>query len=101
MLTTVSELLAVLEQHRASAETTTARQASGAQTAERSRGVTIVHAGSVWISAGHAVPFSEAEFVDVTERAASPVFRRRSGKDAVIYVPTTPGMVAPFRPVKQ
>ena len=98
-LTTVNELLAVLEQRRVSATATTG-QASSAQTPARSSGITIVHAGRTWTSAGHAVPFSEAEFIGVGERTGSPVFRRRGGDATVIYVPTVPGMVAPFRAVK-
>jgi hypothetical protein len=35
--------------------------------------------------------------VRVGESAASAVFRVRGAKDETIFVPTTPGMVAPFR----
>jgi hypothetical protein len=99
MLTTVNELLQVLEQRRDTTATTTKPSSTAAP--GRSRGISILHAGRVWISAGHAVRFSEAEFVDIAESTAAPVFRRRGGDDSLIYVPTTPGMVAPFRAAKQ
>lgn len=66
-----------------------------------SRGITVEHDGRLWVSAGPAVPFIDAEFVRVGERAGSPIFRRNAtGRENVIYIPTTPGMAAPFRRVR-
>jgi hypothetical protein len=60
-------------------------------------GASIEYEGRRWVSAGRAVAFDDAQFERVGERAASPVFRARGAKDEIIFVPTTPGMVAPFR----
>jgi hypothetical protein len=68
-----------------------------APAAAPSRGITIQHAGRVWISAGPAVVFQTSEFTRVGERDGSPIFRRMRGENNVVYIPTTPGMVAPFR----
>jgi hypothetical protein len=38
--------------------------------------------------------------VRVGESAGFSVFRRAGAKDDLIYVPTTPDMVAPFQPVR-
>jgi hypothetical protein len=69
-------------------------------TAERSRGISIEYDGRVWASAGPAVGFSETDFVRIGERAGGPIYQRSGSKDAVIYIPTTSGMVAPFRAAK-
>jgi hypothetical protein len=54
--------------------------------------------GFRWRSAGMAVDFSEDRFEKVGERHGQPVYAQRGrAKDfAVIYVPTRPGVVAPF-----
>jgi hypothetical protein len=59
--------------------------------------VWIQYAGRTWISAGAAVPFRDAEFERIGERAGFPVFRQTGTSDDFIFVPTTTGMVAPFR----
>jgi hypothetical protein len=60
-------------------------------------GASIEFEGRRWVSAGRAVAFDGARFVRVGESGASAVFRASGAKDEVIFVPTTPGMVAPFR----
>lgn len=92
VMTTFDEVLSALEQRRSAAGAAAANA-----TPPRNSGVSIQHAGRVWLSAGPAVPYIEAEFVRVGESAGSPVFRRIRGDDNIIYVPTTMGMVAPFR----
>ena len=90
---TFSEVLSLLEQRRG----TTAQRPAGTARAEPARGVSIQYDGRVWLSAGPAVPFSETAFVRVGERAGSPIFREIGKDDGVIYIPTAPGMVAPFQ----
>ena len=93
-LTSFNDVLAVLPQ-RAPRAARTVRETSSA----RVRGITIEHDGRQWASAGRAVPFTEAAFERIGDAAGSPIFRRAGGKDAVIYVRTTSGMLAPFRAV--
>jgi hypothetical protein len=69
-------------------------------TTERNRGISIQFNGRAWSSDGPAVPFSETAFEQVGVRNGAPIFRRAGGDDSVIYVRTTPGMVAPFRAVR-
>jgi hypothetical protein len=90
-ITTVNELIAALGQQPAPAVAATGRDMPA-----RNSGITLEHAGRVWVSAGRGVRFSEEAFVRVGERAGSPIFQRRGGDDSVIYVPTIPGVVAPF-----
>jgi hypothetical protein len=59
--------------------------------------VTVQFASRSWVSAGVAVPFRETEFVRVGESGRFSVFRRLGQTDDVIFLPTTGGMVAPFR----
>ena len=93
-LATFSDMLAALRQR-----TPAATAAPVATASDRNRGIGIQYAGRMWMSAGPAVPFSEPEFVRIAESAGFPIYRRAGEKDSVIYVPTTPGMVAPFRAV--
>jgi hypothetical protein len=92
-LTTFSEALAALPARGTPATAAITRTAS-----PRNQGVTIQWDGRTWVSAGAAVPFSETEFVRFGKRAESPIFRRAGARDNAIYIQTTPGMVAPFRP---
>jgi hypothetical protein len=59
--------------------------------------VSIDYAGRTWVSAGRAVPFDDAQFVRVGERAGSPVFRRIGASEEIVYVPNGTGALAPFR----
>jgi hypothetical protein len=100
-ITTFAELLTRLERARTSQA---AVPASGARTVrtsslavERTTGASIEYQGRRWISAGRAVAFDDAGFVRIGESGGSAVFRTRGAKDELIFVPTTPGMVAPFR----
>ena len=100
-ITTFAELLSQLE--RAPASQTVAPPAGGgaasaaAVSVERTAGASIEYGGRRWVSAGRAVEFDDARFVRVGESAGSAVFRARGAKDEIVFVPTTPGMVAPFR----
>ena len=104
-ITTFAELLAQLERVRASqaaAPQSGARLVrSPAASVERTMGASIEYEGRRWVSAGRAVPFDDAGFEQVGQSAASAVFRARGVKDDTIFVPTTPGMVAPFRPASR
>jgi hypothetical protein len=64
-------------------------------------GASIEYDGRRWVSAGRAVEFDDARFVRVGESGASAVFSARGAKDQIIFVPSTPGMVAPFRAVSR
>lgn len=100
-ITSFAELLNLLE--RAPASQAGAPPSGGrpvpapAVSVERTIGASIEYEGRRWVSAGRAVAFDDARFVRVGESAASPVFRARAAKDEIIFVPTIPGMVAPFR----
>lgn len=95
-ITTLSEVLAALERRGPAAAATTAYATPG-----RNSGISIQHAGRVWVNAGPAVRFSDAGFVQIGEGAGSVVYRRVGRDEALIYVPTTPGMVVPFRAVAE
>lgn len=99
-LTSFAEMIALVERHRdttaAVARPTTAPRRTSA---ERNRGLTIHFAGRSWTSAGAAVPFRESDFTRAGDSNGFPVYRLSGDKQNVIYVPMTPGMVAPFRPV--
>lgn len=60
-------------------------------------GMWITYAGRRWISAGRAVRFDESLFTRIGEYNGVPVFRRRGAGDDVIYLPTRPDLVAPYR----
>jgi hypothetical protein len=90
---TFSEVLSVLERRTAAV----ADRPSSAARSGAARGISLDYGGRVWLSAGPAVRFNDAAFVRVGERAGSPVFREIGKDESVIYVPTTPGMVAPFQ----
>jgi hypothetical protein len=100
-ITTFAEVLTALEQaHGASrsASPSPGRSISvPGVSADRKAGVWIQYAGRTWISAGRAVAFDDSEFVRVGENNGFPVFTRRGATDEIIYVPTTAGVVAPFR----
>jgi hypothetical protein len=92
VITTFSDALARVESRTSLAARGVERPASAARNA-----VTIDFDGRTWSSAGAAVPFVESDFVRAGERASQPVFLRARGDAGTIYVPTTAGMVAPFR----
>jgi hypothetical protein len=100
-MTTFAEMLTALEHARASSPTPSP---SGGRSitipgvsADRKTGVWIEYAGRTWISAGRAVAFDGSQFVRVGESGGFPVFTRAGVSDEMIYVPTTAGVVAPFR----
>jgi hypothetical protein len=98
-ITTFAELLTRLERVPSPQAGTppSGSPAVSATSIERTMGASIVYDGRRWISAGRAIPFDAAGFERVGESGATPVFRARGAKDEIIFVPTTPGMVAPFR----
>ena len=96
-LTTFGEVLTELERAGATPGSATVTPTSSATGADRDTGVRIQYAGRTWTSAGAAVPLRDSEFVLAGKSAGFPVFRRAGTSDDVIFVPTTRGMVAPFR----
>jgi hypothetical protein len=64
---------------------------------ETNDGMWINYAGRRWISAGRAVRLDESLFTRIGEYDGVPVFSRRDTGDDVIYLPTRPDLVAPYR----
>jgi hypothetical protein len=64
---------------------------------ETNDGMWISYAGRRWVSAGRAIRFDESLFTRIGEYDGVPVFRRRDAGDDVIYLPTRPDLVAPYR----
>ena len=64
---------------------------------ENNDGVWVMFGGEKWVSAGTAIPFVAAEFVRVGEYAGFPVFARPDFTQEVIYLPSTAGLIAPYR----
>lgn len=102
-ITEFAELLTALQQQGATTALVTRGAPTGAamgaardRTRERNT-VSIQFAGRTWISDGPAVSVTADEFTRIGESAGFPIFRRAGTKDDVIYVPTTAGLVAPFR----
>ncbi len=97
-LTSFADMLSALDRERTTAAATGGvTPAPRSHRAERTPGVSISYAGRTWTTAGAAVPFDDAAFARVGESGGLSIFRRTGTKDNLIYVPTTPGMVAPFR----
>ena len=64
---------------------------------ENNDGVWIQFGGERWVSAGTAIPFVAADHIRVGEYAGFPVFARRELTQEVIYLPSLPGLIAPYR----
>src|SRR5688572_20004206 len=64
---------------------------------ESNDGIWIMYMGAKWLSAGPAVPLRAADFQLVGDYAGFPVFARQGVKDDIIYLPTRPGLIAPYR----
>lgn len=64
---------------------------------ESNDGVWIMFGGEKWVSAGMAIPLVGADLVRVGEYAGFPVFARRDFSQEVIYLPSTEGLIAPYR----
>jgi hypothetical protein len=62
---------------------------------ESNDGIWVTFRGQRWVSRGAAVPLGPA-FTQIGERAGYPVYAR-AGEDGTIYVPTVPGVLAPYR----
>src|SRR5688572_15366011 len=99
-ITRFDDVLTALRTDRATGRPATGNTMVRASRADRNKGVWIQFNGRSWVSAGAAVPFSETKFVRVGERAGFAVFRRAGVKEDLIFVETTPEMVAPFQPVQ-
>jgi hypothetical protein len=89
-LTRFADVVALVEASPAATSPTSSREAT------RGVEVSIHYADRAWMSAGPAIPFRESEFARVGESRGLTVYQRGAADD-VIYVPTTSGMVAPFR----
>ena len=100
-ITTFAEMLTALEQARAASPSPSPSRDRSISvpgvSADRKTGVWIEYAGRTWISAGRAIEFDDSQFVRVGESAGFPLFMRRGASEEIIYVPTLPGVVAPFR----
>jgi len=59
-------------------------------------GIWITYDGERWFANGNAIGLNEASFREVGSYHGFPVYRRQ-GDDPAIYVPTTPGRVAPYK----
>ena len=59
-------------------------------------GIWITYDGQRWFANGNAIGLNEASFREVGSYHGFPVYRR-VGDDPAIYVPTTPGRVAPYK----
>lgn len=71
-----------------------------AQPPEGPWGVWVAFGQARWASAGRAVPFDSAHFERVGEYRGFGVFRSRlDPSDAVLYLPSRTGVVAPYRKV--
>lgn len=64
---------------------------------ESNDGIWIMYMGAKWLSAGPAVALRAADFQLVGDYAGFPVFARQGVKDDMIYLPTRPGLIAPYR----
>jgi hypothetical protein len=64
---------------------------------ESNDGIWLRYRQRTWVSAGPAVPLTASEFVRDGDYEGFPVFRRRQEGDNAIYLPTRPGLVAPYR----
>jgi hypothetical protein len=59
-------------------------------------GIWITYDGQRWFANGNAIGLNEASFREVGSYHGFPVYRRE-GDESAIYVPTTPGRVAPYK----
>lgn len=59
-------------------------------------GIFVTYRGQRWVSAGPIVPLNSTEFQLSGNYAGFPVYTR-SGQEDVIYLPSTPNQVAPYR----
>jgi hypothetical protein len=60
-------------------------------------GIWIQFAGGKWISGGPAIPMGTTDLVRIGEYAGFPVYAPRQASRNIIYLPTRPGLVAPYR----
>ena len=60
-------------------------------------GIWIRFLGERWISAGAATPLAPGSFTRIGSYARLPVYGRHADTDEVIYLPSRPGVVAPYK----
>jgi hypothetical protein len=60
-------------------------------------GIWLQFAGERWIHSGAAVPYTRDAFLQVGDYAGFPVFARAGLQEDVIYLPSRPGLVVPYR----
>lgn len=63
---------------------------------EGNDGLWIAYAGEKWVSAGPAIEVGSVPLSQVGDYVGFPVYMR-AGRQDVIYVPTRPGLMAPYR----
>ena len=63
---------------------------------EGNDGIWISYAGEKWVSAGPAIEMGTVALALVGDHAGFPVYMA-AGRQDVIYLPTTPGMMAPYK----
>jgi hypothetical protein len=63
---------------------------------ESNDGLWIVYGGQKWVSAGPAIEVGSVALSNVGDYAGFPVYARADRQD-VIYLPTLPGLMAPYR----
>ena len=87
-----------LERQGRAARESAGRRAARSRPASNPKGIWIEYAGTRWTSDGLAVPLSEARFTRIGEYHGFPVYEQRgsSGRSR-IFLPTSPGMLAPYR----
>jgi hypothetical protein len=64
---------------------------------ETNDGIWVNFSGERWVARGTAVALNATSFVRVGEYRGFPVYARRELDEDVIYLPTRPGFVAPYR----
>jgi hypothetical protein len=64
---------------------------------ESNDGVWLQYMNEKWVSAGPALPFRAADFLRVGDYKGTPVLARQGLQEDVIYLPSRPGFVAPYR----
>lgn len=96
-LTSFADVVTALDRERAATPGAVGRPGAPGAAMQRITGISIQYAGRTWISAGGAVPFRGTEFERIGDSAGFTIYQRVGAKDRVIFVPTTSGMVAPFR----
>ena len=75
----------------------TAEAVATIRPAENNDGVWLRFMGGKWVSAGPAVLLRESEFMRIGEYNGFPVFARTGVQEDRIYLPSSEGLIAPFK----